>query len=99
MPSTEIIRRCIGLEILSAAEGREAELCEIRLRTGRHAVLRFSDGSSTESINITREKLANIVSALQMGSYYAVENQMRQGYFTLQGGIRVGVCGKMNVDS
>ena len=96
MPSIDIIKKCIGDGIFPASAFEKDDVCEIRLRVNRPARLRMLDGSSTEGICVTRRRLEQIVAALNMGSYYAVEDQLRQGYFTMQDGIRVGVCGKMN---
>ncbi len=96
MPAIEFIRKCIGDGIFPAAFYREDEICEIRLRVNRPAQLRLLDGSCAEGVCVTRQRLEDIVARLNMGSYYAIEDQLRQGYFTARGGIRVGVCGKMN---
>lgn len=96
MPSIDIIKKCIGDGIFPAAALEKGDICEIRLRVNRPAQLRKLDGSTEDGICISRLRLETIVAALNMGSYYAVEDQLRHGYFTMQGGIRVGVCGKMN---
>ena len=99
MPSIETVRRCIGDGVISAARGRENEICEIRLRTNRPVRIRLTDGRDVEGECISQNRLEKIVSALSLGSYYAVEDQLREGYFSMQGGVRVGVCGKVNRDA
>lgn len=96
MQAIDIIKNCIDGNILSIADGHESEICEIRLRINRPARIRMIDGSCAESVCVSETMLEKAVTALSMGSYYAIEEQLRQGYFTMQGGVRVGVCGKMN---
>lgn len=96
MLGLETVQKCIGKEILSPARGREKEICEIRLRINRPARLKMLNGDTLEGASVSKESILKIVSALQMGSFYAVEDQLSQGYFSAAGGIRIGVCGKLS---
>lgn len=95
MQAMEMIRRCLGGDILAAAAESQAEISEIRLRANRPAQLRMSDGTCAEGILITEARLRKIFAALTMDSLYAVEDQLSQCYFTLRSGVRVGVCGRL----
>lgn len=47
---------------------------------------------------ITREDLEMILNNLLDYSYYAYEEELAKGYITIEGGHRIGVCGKAVVD-
>ena len=43
----------------------------------------------------TQEEIGAIVSALARRSVHAIADELRQGYFTAEGGVRVGVAGRV----
>lgn len=88
------------------AEGRARQVSEIRLRTSRPAILMEGsrevflreDGAYTEHMDQAwrpdRQALSEIVSHLCQYSLYAYEDELRQGYITIEGGHRVGIVGQ-----
>ena len=71
---------------------------ELRLRRGAHSCL-YGGGNMVFLKSVLRaEDLSNILNCLCGGSMYAHQDTLRQGYVTLHGGIRVGVCGRMRMD-
>lgn len=69
------------------------ELCEIRLRVGQVVRLRLLSGEKTLPLEWGEsEQQAQLMSFLD-NSFYAYEEQVRQGFITLPGGHRVGLCG------
>lgn len=88
------------------AEGRARQVSEIRLRTSRPAILMEGsrevflrgDGAYTEQMDQAwhpdRQALTEIVSHLCQYSLYAYEDELRQGYITIEGGHRVGIVGQ-----
>lgn len=84
------IREKISLESLR-------EVQEIRLRTGAFAILRLEGGiyrKLEKSGRILLSDIRETISALSAYSLYAFEEELRQGYLTVEGGHRVGFCGK-----
>lgn len=81
------------------------DLREVRLRDGAPIVLNvagkrcyLSDVGLTASSKsaISSDKSCNeIVNALCCGSIYAYEIMLANGYMTLDGGVRVGICGSV----
>lgn len=73
------------------------ELQEIRIRANRPTV--FVTGSRTASLPWAPEKkqLEAVVEALSGHSLYARAGQTGQGYLTLRGGHRMGLCGQVLV--
>lgn len=88
------------------AAGREEQVSEIRLRIERPAILMEGnrevflreDGAYTEHMeqawHPSRQALQEIVSHLCQYSLYAYEDELRQGYITIEGGHRVGIVGQ-----
>ena len=88
------------------------EIQEIRLRSGQPLLLKkegrlFSlrkDGTvhaiaDADSLRISMADLRETVSLLSGYSLYAFEEELRQGYLTIEGGHRVGFCGKAVVEN
>ena len=90
---------------LLAEAGLDYErLYEIRLRAGRPVFLTYDGGESflrsrgREPYLVTREDLKETLEYVSGYSLYAYEEELRQGYLSVQGGHRVGVTGKVILD-
>lgn len=75
-------------------------LQEIRLRTGQPIRIILANRekilpSETEPHIITKEELRETMDYISHFSLYAYENELRQGFLTVEGGHRVGVAGKV----
>ncbi len=70
------------------------EVEEIRLRCGQN--LRLQSGSRERMLEhrVTQEELQKTLNHLIQFSYYAYEEDLAQGFVTIAGGHRVGICGK-----
>ncbi len=79
-------------------------LYEIRLRAGRPLFLTYDKGEcflrtkGREPYVVTREDLKETLEYVSGYSLYAYEDELRQGYMSVQGGHRVGVTGKVILD-
>lgn len=80
------------------------KLYEIRLRAGRPMFLIYDGGEcflrtrGQEPYLVTREDLKETLEYVSGYSLYAYEDEIRQGYMSVQGGHRVGVTGKVILD-
>lgn len=74
-----------------------AYLQEIRLRIG-HPVIVLYKGKEIVLGRIGRKELQETMEYISNYSLYAYENEMRQGFITIEGGHRVGVAGKVIVE-
>ena len=87
-------------------------LQEIRLRIGRPVLLRYGgteyglteDGHLTDSANpggicCLSEELSQVIEYASGYSVYAFYEEIRQGFFTIAGGHRIGVAGKVVMDA
>ena len=96
MAAQDRLADCIGGELgRRAAQAGEA-LCELRIRTGRPSRLRLLDGRELEGPTVAAEELRRILARMMEDSLYACEDELGQGYFTMTGGLRVGVCGRLH---
>lgn len=80
------------LEILPDTDLRHLE--EIRLRCGQRVTLRFTGKEKSLIRIVTKEDLQKILNNLIKYSYYAYEEDLARGFVTIEGGHRVGICGK-----
>jgi len=83
-----------GAAALLAACGDE--VIQVRLRAGRPVQVCMSRGGEALSDEpLERAALERILAALMEYSVYARQDELDQGFFTLDDGSRVGVCGRM----
>ena len=93
------------------AEVMELPLEEIRIRKNRPISLVFGDeevfvnerGQYTihpeEGIFLKEEDFYNIFQLITASSYYALEEELRQGYITIKGGHRIGFTGQVVMEN
>lgn len=99
-PLVEIFDKYINIE----------KLTEIRMRLNKRLVVFISgkpyylalDGITNvkeKAIIVSREMLYNTIKRASERSLYAVNNQLKQGFLTVLGGIRLGICGEVVVEN
>lgn len=88
---TEAIRRVEKEEAFCTLE-------EIRLRRACDSLCRSEKGTHRLSVTLTGREMDDTLSRMAGGSLYAHEETLREGYLTLEGGVRVGVCGRAAVE-
>ncbi|MGN0136623.1 stage III sporulation protein AA [Anaerotignum sp.] len=105
---TEAVWRALPRKIREVLpEETLADVQELRLRSGQPFLLKKADGIFSLQKNgellsapwkggipISAADLRETVSLLSAYSLYAFEEELRQGYITVEGGHRVGFCGK-----
>lgn len=69
-------------------------LLEVRIRAGKRIALRYLDREELLDETLTQDELTRLVSRLLEHSLYAWESELCEGFFTLEDGSRVGVCGR-----
>ena len=72
-------------------------LLEVRVRAGKRIALRYPQGETMLHEALAQEEITRLVSRLLEHSLYAWEDELREGFFTLEDGCRVGVCGRYAV--
>ncbi len=100
---TEPVRNAM----LSVGNIGRNRLCEIRLRSNRPVAYIYpgcvrylasggelaSDHRSSQCVSVSAENIAAIVNKLCRYSVHSCSRELREGFFVLEGGIRVGVAG------
>ncbi len=89
-------RLYIELERL-AARGVTVE--ELRLRGGRRAYVTSKGRNIALDVTVEQWQIDDIVENVCDGSMYAHADTIRNGYVTLDGGIRVGMVGRASVEN
>lgn len=88
--------------LASFSDGVRARINEIRLRVGKPVVFNLGDESivakphgsdSSEMLNVTKKDLVDTFSKICNYSVYSYQNEIKNGFITLKGGHRVGLCG------
>lgn len=91
-------------ELLKDADIDYDKLYEIRLRVGRPMFLTGEEGEHFLKIRgrtpyiVTAHDLKETLEYISGYSLYAYEDELKQGYISIQGGHRVGVTGKVLLD-
>ena len=90
-------------EALKDLGGQEAaRIEEIRLRSGRRVCLTVGYKGERKNLPLStvmgEDELFDILNRMCGGSMYAYSESIIRGYVALDGGIRVGVCGRASVE-
>ncbi len=94
----EAVMALLPVEIREKIGGLPEDLTELRLRAGRPVQLIGLKGDSLGEQPVSAELVVRAAQALASHSLYAREEELREGYFTIAGGCRVGVCGRMTAE-
>ena len=106
----EYIPTAVSDALKKADKNELRKICEIRLKNEDDVsvtsdCVRFfnADGTFSDSpknaIHISSGVLLNTLERMCQSSVYAAQSELRNGFLTLPGGHRVGVCGKVNVEN
>jgi stage III sporulation protein AA len=83
----------------------QSQAIEIRLRVNQPLEINFDQGSAfiagdgipvndfTKAVTVSQETMKKVLHSITVGSWYALEEELIQGYLTLPGGHRVGFTG------
>ncbi len=80
----------------------DAHLQEIRIRSGQFPLLQY-DGRENildkeRRFRVRQEHIREMIEYISQYSLYAFEQELKQGYITIEGGHRVGIAGKAIVE-
>lgn len=76
-------------------EQQEGDVREIRVRAGGRATLVTRQGEVSCGGHITSAQVGQMAEALCEHALYARAEEQRQGYVSLRGGHRMGICGRV----
>lgn len=101
------VTRFLPLKVRRIIQGMDisyAGLREIRLRLGQPLLLRYRDkelmpgGEDGSFYRVSKEDIQEMLSYISHFSLYAYEEEMRQGFITVEGGHRIGMAGQVIVE-
>ena len=98
MDTLDRLRALMPEDAARMIESRRADLREVRLRAGRPAQLVFCEGEWLSRSTVDGKLLNRVLASLVDFSLYAREEELRQGFFTLEDGCRAGACGRLVFD-
>ena len=70
---------------------------EIRVRAGKQVQYMFAGGCRA-GVYISHSDIEEMINYLSGYSFHAIAPQLAAGYFTVEGGHRVGIAGQMGCD-
>lgn len=96
------VTRVLGKEIKSILEENKIPydtLQEIRLRIGKPLIVISNNMEWVMDRAVEKEVLAQILEYVSHYSLYAFENDLKQGFITIEGGHRVGIAGQVLIEN
>ena len=91
------LARFFSKELADAIVSQTDALTEIRIRARRPVQLVSGTADCFCGEPVSGPQLHRMLMAMMEHSYYAREEELAQGYFTMLNGCRVGVCGAYSV--
>ena len=91
-------------------EAQKKNIGEIRLKNGGYATVTLDSvyfltkngelsKNKTDALFTNKGEFASVFSGMCQNSVYAMQSDLKQGFITLRGGHRVGVCGRVNTEN
>lgn len=74
------------------------EIQEIRLKVNKPLIIQIGNDELITSLIISSQDLKLILQYISNYSIYAYEEEIKQGYITIKGGHRVGICGSCVIE-
>lgn len=72
----------------------DKDLEEVRIRVGWPTEFLYSDGKIVQFSKVSQKEVTEMLNYLSGYSLYAMEEELRQGFFTMEGGHRIGIAGR-----
>ena len=97
MDIPEIVRLALPERVrgeIEACAARLSRIEEVRLHSGRRVTLTAMGRNVVTPAVLSKSEIERVLTRLCEGSVYAFRDTISEGYITLRGGIRVGVCGR-----
>ena len=96
------IMNILSIDVKSAFEHEKLQfdyLQEVRLRAGYPVILLYAGKEMILSIKATERSIRETLDYVSNYSLYAYENELKQGFITIEGGHRVGMAGQVIIEN
>ena len=96
------LTKVLGKAIKSALEEHQIpydKLQEIRLRIGKPLIVVCDNRERVLQKKVEKEDLLETLEYVSNYSLYAFENELKQGFITIEGGHRVGISGQVSAEN
>ncbi|MGL5765247.1 MAG: stage III sporulation protein AA, partial [Sarcina sp.] len=87
------------IESLITADLDKDTIEEIRMSIGKQVRILKRGKEEFKSYKVTAIDIKNIIQKISNYSLYAIEEELKQGYITIEGGHRVGVAGQCIIEN
>ncbi len=94
---TKVLSRSVQ-EALYAEHISFENLQEIRLRIGKPLIVVADHGEKMLNVTIQKKDFTETLERVSNYSLYAFENELKQGFITIEGGHRVGIAGQVLIE-
>lgn len=92
--AAEVLPLALRRKVLALPQGDRAHIEELRLRIGRPLFLLGPDGEAPLSgTEVTAQTLETVLELASRSSVHTVLDQVKNGFVTIPGGHRLGLCG------
>jgi len=102
MQTKKLLEEYAAGELLKAIrnlpEKSLSDACEIRLRAGLPLIIRTTTTEHTSPYKPTARDLTSMLDKLASHSLYAFDSEIKNGFITIGGGHRVGICGRVALE-
>lgn len=92
----DILPESIKKEVAGSSNNEKIQ--EIRIKVNKPLMFVGNNGEIKSNYISKLDDVKNIIQRISSYSIYAFEEEIRQGYITIQGGHRVGICGTCVLD-
>lgn len=85
--------------VIAEIDDQKNKLEEIRLRVGQPIILKLIDNEKVIRHIVTSEEIITCLQNVCEGSIYSFQNQIAEGFVTVNGGHRVGITGSCVIEN
>ncbi len=75
------------------------EITEIRLRVNKYMILIYETDEEITRYKVTLKDMLDILVKISENSIYSIQNEINNGFVTINGGHRIGICGEVILSS
>ena len=94
----DMTRAEMVMQLLDQSQTTRKQIREIRLRVGRPVLIYEGKTETQWNVTVDRDLIREFLGMVSSHSLYAFEDEIRQGFLTIEGGHRIGITGTVVQD-